>query len=184
MIKIYLIGKSRMALQNAHTLNNLKVTMGAPWSAEFTPAKAGVALQTAPLNVCKIRLAVRLFARLASEHPVSSTGQAFEQPRSVQLSHVSVIENTYKETTLKNLDVVNYYLKGATFKSPVLLGNENYSKSNKLIATVGKSTSNRSGGFYCWAICVTFSFQGAFIYSIYLLLFKTWWLHVLFSTKV
>jgi len=27
--------------------------MGAPWSAEFTPAKAGVALQTAPLNVCK-----------------------------------------------------------------------------------------------------------------------------------
>jgi hypothetical protein len=44
MIKIFLAGKSRMALQNAHTLNNLKISMGAPWSAEFTPAKAGVAL--------------------------------------------------------------------------------------------------------------------------------------------
>jgi hypothetical protein len=37
--------KKPKALQNAHTLNNLKVTMGAPWSA--------VLLQkTAPLNVC------------------------------------------------------------------------------------------------------------------------------------
>jgi len=35
----------------------------------------------------------------------------------------------------------------------------------KLIANVGKSASHRSGGFYCWAICVTFSFQGAFVYS-------------------
>jgi hypothetical protein len=39
-------------LKNAHTLNNLKVTHGGTMVYR-------VALQTAPLNVCKIRLAVQ-----------------------------------------------------------------------------------------------------------------------------
>jgi hypothetical protein len=37
-----------------------------------------------------IRLAVRFFARLASEHPVSSTGQAFEQShRALLLKYIN-----------------------------------------------------------------------------------------------
>ena len=42
------------------------------------PDTIGIALQTAPLNVYLHTPRGSVFAHLASEHPVSSAGQAFE----------------------------------------------------------------------------------------------------------
>ncbi|HAR50174.1 hypothetical protein ER57_10715 [Smithella sp. SCADC] len=43
------------------------------------PDKIGIARQTTPLNVYSYTPHGSVFACLASEHPVSSTGQAFKQ---------------------------------------------------------------------------------------------------------
>jgi len=44
------------------------------------PDKIEIALQAAQLNVLSYTPRGTVFVRLATEHPVSSTGQAFEKP--------------------------------------------------------------------------------------------------------
>jgi hypothetical protein len=61
MFKTFLAGKSRRLYKTLPAYAGQE-------SAEFILAKAGVALQTAPLNVYQYTLRGSFLARLASEH--------------------------------------------------------------------------------------------------------------------